>query len=80
MGRWCAYQKPSMRFRPLQLFLSLIRSQHIPNTICLIFTTTQAQRSLISLLQGIEGARTTVELRSEDAVIGVINNVDECMK
>lgn len=40
----------------------------------------EGQSTLACLLQGMEGMRTSVELRSEDVVEGVIESVDAAMK
>ena len=40
----------------------------------------EGQSTLVCLLQGMEGVRTKVELRSEDVVDGVIESVDAAMK
>lgn len=38
------------------------------------------QSTLVCLLQGMEGVRTRIELRTEDTVDGVIESVDPSMK
>ena len=40
----------------------------------------QGQGTLACLLQGMEGVHTSVELRNEDTVEGVIESADAAMK
>lgn len=40
----------------------------------------QSSKTLVCLLQGLEGVVTTLELRNEMVVKGTIAHVDHCMK